>query len=451
MTEILFHYQRVNITSWAYLSSLLMIALFFKFNRVWSLRNIDIIGLISFAPGLLLVQHGLNYPDSDHVKHIGYVWLFVVGVILLIRMLMDSAMVRRPLLEPNLSSGGLAFLAISLFCFLMANVVTGSVDESTLIGAQGADQLSHGTSESSADESFAQHGPGLRVLFLVPYVSTTVSTKAILGSEKSEDQPTINKKYNFTYVLTAKIMLILSQLAIVLGMVFIGKRNFDNIRTGIATAALYLMLPYTAMWTGDITHVLPAALLVWAIAMYRRPLLAGIFIGLSISVVYYALYLLPLWFSFYWMRGRKRFLLGVLIAITIVIISLGFTAKDFADFWSNVRAAYGFRLPTFEDEYLSGIWSGWNKIYRLPVLAIFLCMIIGLAFWPPQKNLGTLLSCSAAIMLGTQFWHPTTGGLAMAWYLPLVLLAAFRPNLEDRVANAVVATSWIKRGRATES
>ena len=37
-------------------------------------------------------------------------------------------------------------------------------------------------------------------------------------------------------------------------------------------------------------------------------------------------------------------------------------------------------------------------------------------------------------MVGTQFWHGYGGGLYMAWFLPLILLTIFRPNLEDRVA-----------------
>ena len=75
-----------------------------------------------------------------------------------------------------------------------------------------------------------------------------------------------------------------------------------------------------------------------------------------------------------------------------------------------------------------------DPVYRLPVLAGFLVLSFSLALWPAQKNLGTLMSCSAAVMLGTQFWHGDTGGLYMAWYLPLLLLTIFRPNLEDRVA-----------------
>ena len=55
MSDILFQYERVNPTSWAYLSSLLLLALFFKFNRIFSVRNVDLFMLISLAPGLLLV------------------------------------------------------------------------------------------------------------------------------------------------------------------------------------------------------------------------------------------------------------------------------------------------------------------------------------------------------------------------------------------------------------
>ena len=50
--------------------------------------------------------------------------------------------------------------------------------------------------------------------------------------------------------------------------------------------------------------------------LYRRPALAGIFIGLATSVVYYPLFLLPLWISFYWQRGFARFVMGVIGSVT---------------------------------------------------------------------------------------------------------------------------------------
>src|SRR4029079_9271024 len=104
MSDILFHYHKVNPTTWVYLSSLLTIGLFFKFSRFWSIRNLDLMGLILFAPGLLLVEEGLQ-TKSLSLQHAGYVWLFTISGLFVIRLLVDPMMVRRPLLEPNLSVG----------------------------------------------------------------------------------------------------------------------------------------------------------------------------------------------------------------------------------------------------------------------------------------------------------------------------------------------------------
>jgi hypothetical protein len=73
---------------------------------------------------------------------------------------------------------------------------------------------------------------------------------------------------------------------------------------------------------------------------------------------------------------------------------------------------------------------------------------LSFALWPAQKNLGTLMCCSAAVMVAAQFWHRFNGGTYMAWYLPLLLLTVFRPNLEDRVAVAVLGEGWFPRRRA---
>src|SRR5262249_3663969 len=240
MSEILFKYQQVAPTTWAYLSSLLTIALYFKFSRFWSVRNLDLVTLMLLAPGLLLVQFGMDQrlnldPDEQTrmVEHIGYIWLFAVNGCLLLRLLLDAAMVRRPLLEPNLSVGGLTFLGISLFVFLMGNVITGKPYESDLVGSQRAEQLQN--REASADEldTLRTHGPGFPLIYLLPHIST----QSLLGKE-AEDVQRVPGVPLFSVsrgnVITAQVMAILAQLLIVLGMMLIGLRHFDNIRAGIA-------------------------------------------------------------------------------------------------------------------------------------------------------------------------------------------------------------------------
>ena len=53
-----FDYVPIPPTTWAYLSSFLMLALFFKFNRFWSFRNLDLVLIMLLAPGLLMIDAG---------------------------------------------------------------------------------------------------------------------------------------------------------------------------------------------------------------------------------------------------------------------------------------------------------------------------------------------------------------------------------------------------------
>jgi hypothetical protein len=466
MSDILLYYERVNPTTWVYLSSLLIIALFFKFSRLWSVRNLDLIGLILLAPGLLFVIYGQE-KGTEASQQTGYIWLFTVGGFFLIRMLLDPMMVRRPLLEPNLSVGGLTFLGISLLIFLMANVVTDNPsakhppagDEGTVATIPAPDANSEPESkpaEAATEEPLALYGPGFPWVFQV----FQLPTRLLFTRDQHAQPATISREHEsqqFLRLATARTVAILSTLAIVIGLVTIGYRHFDNIKTGIAASVLYLLLPYTAILTGrymdvesahigQVYHVLLAALLVWALALYRRPLVSGILLGLAIGMFYYPIFLLPLWCSFYWQRGVLRFAGGVLSMLVLLVAILYFHPYG-PSFVADLRQMFGWILPRVE--HLQGFWNlkDFNApIYRIPVLVTFVAMCITFAVWPAQKNLGTLLSCSTAVMLGTQFWHALGGGQLMGWYLPIMILTIFRPNLEDRVALSVLGEwSFTKR------
>ncbi|MCA9247685.1 MAG: hypothetical protein KDA42_11230 [Planctomycetales bacterium] len=443
MHEFLFEYHRVPPTTWAYLSSLLILAIFFKFSRLWSIRNFDLIGLLLFAPGLLMVHFGAR-SGAEFAEHSGYVWLFCISAVFLIRLLVDPIMVRRPLLEPNLSVGGLTFLGAALLIFLMANVVTSAVSSKDLMAAQRAHEMLMRQEVREGDESLATNGPGHTWLFLIP----AISTQSIVADEPVDGETAQLSSSGGRFLVnaaTARTVTILSHLAIVIALVLIGYRHFDNMKTGIAAATLYLLLPYTAIWTGYSDHVLPAAILIWALESYRRPLVSGMLMGWAIGATYFPVFLLPLWVGFYWQRGRARFVIGVLISIALLVSTLALTSSDLASFLAQVKLMFGWRVPMMTD--LGGFWKYHVPEYRMPVLAAFAALSVSFAIWPAQKNLGTLMSCSAAIMLGTQFWHPQEGGVYMAWYLPLLLLTVFRPNLEDRIALSVLGEGWFRSNR----
>ena len=71
--------------------------------------------------------------QSRQIEKVGFLWLFGVGGLFLVRLLLDPTMARRPLLEPNLTAGGLTFIGCSLFVFLMANVITSKPASERLI------------------------------------------------------------------------------------------------------------------------------------------------------------------------------------------------------------------------------------------------------------------------------------------------------------------------------
>jgi hypothetical protein len=230
--------------------------------------------------------------------------------------------------------------------------------------------------------------------------------------------------------VSTRVLLVLCHLALVAGLVYIGARHFDNAWTGMAMATLYLMLPYTAQMVGRVDHVVPAALLVWTLALYNRPLAAGALMGLNIGLIYYTGFLLPLWCGFYFRRGLLKFLAGIVVSMTALFALIAvFDIQQLGMFLGHFGEMFDLSLETAE-----GFWATHHPYYRLPLAVVFCCLCVSFAVWPPKKNLGTLMSCSAAVMLGTQFWYAHGGLLYVNWYLPALLLTVFRPNLEHRVA-----------------
>ena len=336
MPDILFHYERVNPTSWAYLSSLLTLALYFKFNRIWSVRNFDLFLLIMLSPGLLLVQwaweNAGTQPNATEIEHYGFLWLFATGSIILLRLLMDPAMVRRPLLDPNLNPAGLLFLSGSLLFFLMANVVTGKPSPDDLSPARKAETVREdGQVESSTalENSFATDGPGFWLLYRQPRILTQqlIGSAANAGAESSDQSM---EHEMMIRQATARVMAILSACDdrawddSSSAIVHFDKHFGRNWCCGsLSTFALHCIVdrqcPNTPcrhrFWCGRLSFI-------------AARLLSGMMIGLASGTIYYPAFLLPLWCSFYWDRGIKRFVTGVIVMIVVLVISMAFTSTS---------------------------------------------------------------------------------------------------------------------------
>ncbi|MDR2117570.1 MAG: hypothetical protein LBP87_14430 [Planctomycetaceae bacterium] len=517
MPTSFFQYEMLP-TTWFYVSALIILALFFKFNRFWSVRNLDLIGLVLLTPGLLML--------AMRNDQWGYAWLFGVGFFLVIRLIFDNLMVRRPLLEPNLTPGGLTFACFFLVFFIVAAITINRGDQIDTVRTVRLEQIlttrhlhhhigMNPTTLTIPYEELANLPPGFRPflafsertnLALAPpdkireeiihptlplplsvdtddphilvwtdgdIATTLLKTEnvqkppinpippATLLSETPTTSNSLNVPSNTTLRIEAEsspsiqtaaalrpnlstLSLIMSaallgHLAIVFGFLYIGHCHFGNIQTGIACATLYLLHPYTNQMVGRLDHLIPAALILWSVALYRRPFFAGFSLGISIALVFYPICLIPLWCSFYWKRGWISFLIGVVFVLIFFAVLLLFSPIELGSYREQLIHMLGkSSLRIFSNP--DGFWEYYDLIYRVPLLAIFFVLCFGMILWPSHKHLATLLSCSSLLLLGVQFWQLHQGGLYMAWYLPMLILTIFRPNLEDRTAQSSVVS-----------
>lgn len=400
----------VGPATWLIVSLLSCLTLFFKFSRIWSVRNLDLLLLFALAPGMMaLVRYG-------HAQDwYAFLWLFLGSALWLARCVVDLGLARRPLLEPNLNLAGLACLAIGVLGLLVAETVSLPVDE--------------GSARNPADPVGK---PGVRTGDLPPDVSEDLGPE-LRTMLRNTPLPTLLRR-SPPQVILSRILACLAHMGLVAGLTVVGWKHFGRPIAGFAIATCYLLMPYTRIALVDSGQLVPAALIVAAVAAYASPVWAGLLIGLAAGWMPAALSLVPLWASFYRERGVWRFLVPGL-AIVAACASIGWLIPGLSD-WARALGARTLHdaglIPDLDVTPNGGLWAGIEPSYRIPVLIAHVALVVVTSFWPAQKNLGTLIALSAGLLVSSQFWYLGPGGTLVLLYLPLVLLMMFRPNLSTK-------------------
>jgi hypothetical protein len=269
------------------------------------------------------------------------------------------------------------------------------------------------------------------------------SAKAVEEAQQRLD-PNESRNEEWTRFWVGRSIALLCHLSVVAALVLIGSVHFQNTTSGMAAATFYLLLPYTAYHVGQAHHVFPAALVIWTVFCYRRPALSGLLLGVAAGSCFFPVLTLPVWLSFYRNGGWRRFLLMFGIAAGL---SLGLTGLVL---WWDGKLAEGMQLVLSVSSWKAwvvadrdSLWRGVHGAYRLPVVIAYVAFVVMTSLWPSPKNLAHVVSLSAAVLIGIQFWYADQGGVYVLWYLPLLVLMVFRPNLADRMAPpAPVAPMW---------
>jgi hypothetical protein len=435
--DLILRGYHLNDSTWFYLSFLLILAVYFKFSRFWSIRNFDLVLLLSISPGLLLVR------DKDPaMAAFGFAWLFVATALLLIRALSDGLITRRPRLEQNMNAAGMVFLCAATFLFLTTKLLTENPSESMVESVRRANNLvrgkpatAMGDREETAEVEPVRAGPAASLVAGgVAQISKVVAQGNSATAASAADPD----------VVTARLIAILAHLAVILGLTFVGRHIFGDPDVGFAMATLYMLLPCTAYDVGRINHVLPAALVVWAIWAYRRPFVSGALLGLACAIMFFPIFLLPLWGVFYGKRGGIRFGTAVALTTAVILSCLMLLSHDSK---TVAQAMLGY-VPLSEllsSASTTGWWGTHELAYVVPVVVTYLVMLVALTIWPRRKSLAHVIPASAAIIIGTQFWYQDKGGVYVLWYLPLLLLVVFRPLMTNHFAPELKPLQFFQR------
>lgn len=470
---------------WLVYSALLLLAIFFRFSRVWSVRNLDILLLLSLSGTIVVAATqdprgssagestatasvetaAAPNPDSTIPPNIlepsidpVYRWTTVAGLtlsaFLVIRLIFDESLTRRPRLEQNLNKAGLTFLLVPAFFILMTAVFLKDPPRRNIVAIQTGEALLKQTESASAPESESdidgQTPPPVETIIAATAKKVAELSGQVVDSKPSTsdaDSPNVN-------TTLAQLIILFSHTAVVLGLLYIGRRHFNSAQLGISMCCLYLILPCTAFYVHRVGHVVPAACITWAVASYRKPVVAGVLLGLACGTVFFAIFLLPLWAVFYGRKGSVRFGLSLAGVAAVSIATLAFTSATTSSFVSKlVRTANWSTFRLFDAAAPMPDYAIGQMFLRFILAILFFLMLVALTVLPRKRNLENLLASSTAVIVAAQLWYPAEIGSYILWYLPLFLLVMFRPRLDRFVPPTVDEETAAKRlpGEASNS
>jgi len=370
-------------------------------------------------------------PGDEKLVHPVYKWgsmiLMGLTLLLLLRLVMDESLTRRPRLEQNLNQAGLTFLCIPSFAILMVSVFLLDPPGSTFKAMEHGRALLSRQDVAVDPEAGIGEQPAPTETLIAAGSTAVVKLSGSLPAEASAD-PRATETFE---TMLARTLVVIAHTVVVLGLLTIGKQHFASLQLGIAMSCLYLLLPCTAVKVHQLSHVLPAACLIWAIASYRNPIVAGVLLGLASGTLFFAAFLLPLWAVFYGRHGSLRFMASVFGITAILVTSMLMISGDASSFTNKLVTTANWTVYRLLDDSAAASDDSLSQLFiRIPMAAVFFVMLMAMTVLPRPRNLENLLANSTSLVVAAQMWYPDDIGTYVLWYLPLFLLVIFRPRLD---------------------
>jgi hypothetical protein len=388
---------------------------FVRTDRLFSLRNLDVVALLGF-----LVSHG--FFRAGIVYEAVLLWYPPLIYLFLRTLLMGFGLGERVEKTSNLPTWlllGLAGLAGGLVVGL--NLDARVIDVG-YAGVAGADLILGGTSPyGNMPEEVGTgdtYGP-LNYLLYVPFV-------LIFGFSGEWD-----------FLPAAHALTVFSFVAGALSLLFAGWK-LGGPKGGAALVFAWTVFPYTLYSANNNTNdIVVAAVSAVGLAAASSPVARGASIAAGFAIKLYPLILGPLWMMH---QGSKRrpitdFVLGgigvILLSFWVLLLD-GQPVEAIRLFYEKTIAFQGDRETP---------WTIFTQVPALrflqqPLLAAVIFLAFVVAAWPRRRTTRRLAAFSAALVIGFEFTTNYWFYPYITWFEPFVFLSLLLATNEKTVLDA---------------
>jgi hypothetical protein len=397
---------------------LIFVAGLVDWRRPWRIAHLDLLALLAFSASHVFFNRGeigvsvpLVYPVLAYLLA-RMLWLGFRG---------------GEALRPTAPATWLGIVAVALVAFrLTINIADSGVIDVGYAGAVGADRIAHGEpiygeGRFPEDNRFGDtYGPANYYAYLpfelaLPWSGEWDELAASHGAAIAFD------------------------LATVAGLLAFGMRlrpGRPGRELGVVLAFAWLAYPYTAFaLQSNSNDSLVAALLVWSLALFTRPLARGALLAAATLAKFAPVALAPLYVAGEpgvlgesgdrergGRLGRLRPALlcaAAFAAVTALLLAHPAIDPGLATFWERTAQSQLERSSPFS------IWgqvegSGWLQTASLALAA---GLAVAVAFVPRRRSIAQIAALAAAVVIGVELTAEHWFYLYIPWFLPALLIA----------------------------
>lgn len=382
--------------------ALLFALAFLRTDKLFSLRNLDVVVLLSF-----LISHGF-FRAGDSYEAV-LLWYPPLIYLLVRTLLMGFGIGERVEKTSNFPTPVLFVLAALAGGFVLALNLDARVIDVGYAGVVGADRILDGTlpyGNMPEDVGTGDtYGP-LNYLIYVPFV-------LIFGFSGEWDfLPAAHATTAFAFTAGA------------LALLFAGYR-LAGAKGAAAMVFAWAIFPYTLYATNNNTNdVIVAAISAVGLAFATSPLGRGASVAAGFAVKLYPLILAPLWMLH---DGRKRspivdFVLG---GAGVTLLSFWVLTLD-GDIVASLKLFYEKTLSFQGDRETP--WTIFSQVPQIgflqrPLTAAVIFLAVLLAFFPRKRTVRRLAALSAALVIAVQLTTNYWFYPYVIWFEPFVFLS----------------------------